>query len=173
MLRIAEAFRRFRLRIVFKRLSRRANQAGILGFAPTLTCMVHSATVTGFASADASPIALHNGQDWRTLGPLGKRVFALWIRVTTLDQLQADVMDDPFDGVGGNGLIAHFFRHDAGSLEGARLGGSERDPMDQQGSHLSRVKAHPLSVGGKRPGDKSGIGRSVPPVRRYRRSRPS
>jgi hypothetical protein len=94
VLRIAETFRWFGLRVLGRGLARRPNQAGVLRLAPAVARQVHAPPVPRLTRASAAASAFHDRQFWRFLRSLRQSRRAPGLRVAPRRQFAAHVPHD-------------------------------------------------------------------------------
>src|ERR1700733_12302147 len=166
MLRVAEARRWLGLRIVDGDGTRRTDQDRVLGLPPAFGSGMHAGTMPRLAGADPSSIAFDDGQFGGTGGTHCQGVISLGVSVATFGQFGTDVVHHSLDRFGGNPLIAYLFHDDRRSLERACLSGGDSDPLHQERSQFSSVKAQRLPEGGKSPDGIWGNEQPAPPRRK-------
>ena len=131
MLRITEAGRRFRLRIVLKCPSQGTNQTGILRFTPPFAREMHATAMSRFARARTATVAFHHRQLRWLRRPLGQHAHTLWDGVPTRCQFTAHISHDALDRTGRDGDVPHFIQRQLGAIKRSCLGGCVNDSLNQ------------------------------------------
>src|SRR5436305_3786217 len=99
MLRVAEAFWRLGLRILFEDPMLGPNQAGHLRFPPTFSNRMNARPPIRMSTANPTTITFRDREFRRKIAWQGQGIAGFEIGITTFGEFASDFMDDSFDGL--------------------------------------------------------------------------